>query len=358
MAREKNWQFVWNHSYTPSSGLDLTRYSLWFIAASLTGNFGGMTGSGLWSLYASSDSITAGTDSTDRWQLAGPYDGTKIVRGNGTAAHSWIVLRSPYVKDSYWYMTLSFNTSNDLYIKMAFSKSPPTNGSTTVTAYETNTHWPVFASSWGQYTGLEFIFSLGQYPWRYIVSLAEDGQFFFHGFKQGLVAMIQAIHFSPLSDSQPSDLYPIHTYATAGTPGSGYYPFYAGGNNIIQLDSVVGFGAYARYFTGDVGYCNPILSYTVYGQSAQIQIITGGANGTGLNLPAYVFTTAATSGNKLVRYRGRIADFFIASSLLSAGYSFTFPSTIPLNTTFPLDTVEYVSIGTVIIPAPAAIDFS
>jgi hypothetical protein len=361
MAREKNWQFVWNHSYTASSTLDLNRYTMWLFAAVLTGNYGGVTGAGLWTLYASSDSVTAGTDSTDRWQLAGPYDGTKIVRGNGTAAHSWIVLKSPYVNGSYWYLVMSFNTSNDAYAKYSLSKVAPTGGSITATPYDsntgtgTNTNGNSFSILGVEYYNVP-ITSVSPYNFRYIFGLAEDGQFYFCSWKVGVSALSTCSMFIPLEDYLPEDLYPVYFFWVTGTDAT--LGVNASQTNNQPLWDVSTIGGVARYIDGTTqssgySYKNIFLSYNGSGGMVGQYGATYSWKNKIVNFPIYVnITTYVATSYALIR--GRAPDLFMTTSFPRQ----TVSATIFNTTTPPTGSVEYVAVGTLLIPAPEALVIS
>ena len=381
MAREKNWQFVWNSEYlSASDALDLHRYTLWFIAATLTGNFGGMTGSGLWTLYASSDSVTAGTDSTDRWQLAGPYDGTKIVRGNSTAAHSWIVLKSPYVNGSYWYMTLSFNTSNDTYLRLIFSKNAPTGGSTTVTARDTATQWSfnMYGAGGG---GAEFPFSPSIVrQTTYCMSLADDGQFVFHAGRKTLSEPTHTIWFIPTVEYDPLDNYPILTWFYYNDTGC-YTSAPVGGQKVVGpvTQSIIlytGIYAQGRNFNGFSGAAsdsntNTLVHLvsgvgfpTVYEGNPPVFLppIIGGKN---VKVPILVWFMEGSQYNYETRtptaYRGKIKDLYWSSQNNGVSHHLNSgPGVLPgNNATIPsTGDVEYVVLSYWMFPAPSPTTFA
>lgn len=202
-VRERTWAFDMNRVVTPATTIDLTRQLIWTLAAQLTGNTGGFV-SGLWTLYASSDGVTAGTDSTDRWQLAGPYDGTKLVRGASTAAHSWIVLASPTMNGSVWYMTISLNTSADTSIRLWWSKTAPTGGNTTTT--------PTAADAWtnkNATVATDVIIDAAADASRVSTGLTDAGDFYFLACKQGTGGSNLFITFQRLADYHVSDQVPI-----------------------------------------------------------------------------------------------------------------------------------------------------
>jgi hypothetical protein len=383
MAREKNWQFVWNSDYaSPASALDLHRYTLWFIAATLTGNFGGITGAGLWTLYASSDSVTAGTDSTDRWQLAGPYDGTKIVRGASTAAHSWIVLKSPYVNGSYWYLIISFNTSNDLYIKISWSKTAPSGGSTTATPSDATTGWGFGSTSLP--TATEQLFSQSSATaHRFCMALAEDGQFFFFGLKTGQSFLTHTLWFVPLYGYRSSDQYPVFTWGSFATTGvlnhnTTYWHAYAPMCNDLRAFTADGVSVsaarnlIAREFDGSTWTGNLCKSYTHYDQGVPAGVaagyggLNGSSDGTVLDLPVFVTAGSlnATSNysNRVEKYRGRIKDLFLNNVPYTSGNGYSGIVTsygLLTNNVIPaVGSVEYVTAGPMNFPAPEAFNFA
>src|SRR5574343_449937 len=174
MTFEKTWAFDTNRQYTPASAVDITRRMMWYLAATLTGNVGGLT-QGLWTLRASSDSVSAGYDTTDRWNLAGVYDGTKIVRG---VNHSWIVLRSPSINGYQWEMLLSFSTAADAAFRISFSRGAFTGGN--ITSSPTNATYQYFPVSSTPGTATDATINDGLVAdRRFSVGLSSEGDFYF-----------------------------------------------------------------------------------------------------------------------------------------------------------------------------------
>jgi len=168
---EKAWHASLNVTRFPTSAIDLTRNQLWTIKAFLKGETGGAT-QGLWACLGSSDGVTAALDGTDRWGAA--YNGAKILRAPAGTAHSWLVLKSPLVAGSYWYLIIDFASSSDANARFIFSKAAPTGGTTlnrpTATDEFTNfkavaTGTPLNASSTLQH--------------RYHMALSDEGDFWF-----------------------------------------------------------------------------------------------------------------------------------------------------------------------------------
>jgi hypothetical protein len=345
---EKTWAFDLNRAYTPASALDLTRYTMWLLAATLTGNIGGLT-QGLWTLYASSNSVTAGTDSTDRWVLAGPYDGTKIVRGSGAAAHSWIVLKSPTIHSANFYMILSFNSAADDKIRISFMKTAPTGGSTTATPTSTDQWWPnntsLAAADWAMNAAAAD-------NSRFSTGLTSAGDFYFVGCKQlaGLPNLI--ITFHGLSNKKASDLYPVwaaveyrsggvarinngNWIGTAGNPGAA-----VGGNA-------------GRHAISGVWCVNPWLipAYNDAGgagTASNTPAVADSIDGTYQDWPIWIMMGSAGAVPSGVR--GRLADFaFCANTVASLAEASVSPAS---------GSPDSSRCGNLWLPANAAFNFN
>lgn len=339
---EKTWQFDMNRAYTPSNALDLTRYTMWYIAAVLTGNLGGMTGASLWTLYASSNSSTAGTDATDRWVLAGPYDGTKIVRGSGSNAHSWIVLRSGLTMNGIqFYMILSFNTSTDAAIRLSYCKAAPTGGSTTVTptaspsAYPRNQWSPNGAGSITDYTINAAVADAS----RFNLGLANDGSFYFLACKQTAGVANLSIQFHALSDYLTADKYPVWAmthYRAAGANATNTGAFQA-------LTTVT--GSHDPQSSGS-SIANVVLRWG-FSTTSVYQPSSAGIDGAWLDLP--VIIAAESSAPNGVPIRGRVADLGLTLHATGLNEGDTAPSGGPVDSSVA---------GGFWYPANAAFNFS
>ena len=116
------------------------------------GTSGAIPAAAAWTMYYSCDGTAGGVgvagDGVDR--LGGAtYNAAKWVRGNGAAAHSWFVLRSPLgisTRDplSYYYLIVSFNGSADTQHQIVLCKNTPTGG--TLTARPTSSDEVAFTA--------------------------------------------------------------------------------------------------------------------------------------------------------------------------------------------------------------------
>lgn len=148
MALEKTWQFDINRVH-PQVGTALltSQWQVWYIAEFLLGNIGGAA-TGLWTVYYSCDSVTAGTagDTTDRWG-AGTFAAAKMVRAANGSAHSWMVLKSPdFGGGDFYYLTVDFVGAANTNYMMILSKTAPTGG-TTLTRPTSNTETTATANT-------------------------------------------------------------------------------------------------------------------------------------------------------------------------------------------------------------------
>ena len=300
---EKTWQFDMNRAYAPASALDLTRYQMWYLASVLTGNIGGLTGGSLWTLYASSNSVTAGTDSTDRWVLAGPYDGTKIVRGAASAAHSWIVLRSPTMNGLTFYMILSFNTSTDAAIRLSYSISAPISGTTTASPVTSPTTDKWSPNGFGTPVQDYTINAAATDNSRFSFGLASDGSFYLLCNKQGAGVANLSIMFHALSDYFSHDKAPVWTVAHYDATGANSYQK---GAFLTSPNS----GLYANI---GCTVCNSLFIQPpiCFGHSFnQLPRPTSvGIDGAWPDLPVIIIGSNGSSSTASISIKGRVADF-------------------------------------------------
>ena len=205
---EKTWQSMMNLTITPVDNLDLSRQLLWNIKAFLKGEVGGAT-QGLWTHYASSDSVTAGIDATDRWLAA--YDGTKIVRAAAGVAHSWIVLKSPSLAGYNWYLIIDFVGTTNYAARFVWCRTAPTGGSITARPTSTDEFATVKTSPT---PGTIQLNDLSTITPHYIhAGLATDGCFWLAEVKQGSGLVCFAMISSLLDTTGIDARYPFYGYA-------------------------------------------------------------------------------------------------------------------------------------------------
>ncbi len=338
---EKTWAFDMNRAITPANALDLTRRTMWHIAAALTGNLGGLT-TGLWTLYASSDSSTAGTDSTDRWKLlSAAYDGTKIVRGATTSVHSWIVLASPSMAGVVWYMVLSFNTAADTSIRITFHKVAPTGGSTTVTPTSSSTSmWCPTSSG----AATDYIVNAGATDnSRFSVGLTSAGDFYFLMNKQAANIANFVVIFSTISNSKTNDLYKVWSYVSysttqLNTPVANFGMFSHGAASTTWGQKADGSGTIVT---------NGCLSLAV-NVAEFIPIVADVIDSTYADFPLWI-TTGSAGGTMPTSIRGRLADFAIAPYAAA---------NLPEGSVAPLSgAIDSSKTGRMWFPASAAFNF-
>lgn len=203
---ENTWAYSSNVEYTPVSTVNHATRILWTLAATLTGNTGGLT-LGLWTLVGSSDGVTAGHDSTDRWSLAS-YDATKFVYASGASAHSWIVLQSPSINGNPWYVIFTCNTTGTDFAYL-ISKTAPTGGTTTATPTSTDTWCP------GSNTPGSTSFTTGTYStgattkFRTTIGLTSGGEWYFLQATAGTRVVRLFLTFRALSNYDANDLAPV-----------------------------------------------------------------------------------------------------------------------------------------------------
>lgn len=222
-AYELSWQFNLNNNYAPATVLDGSQHAMWFLASSLIGGTaaGGLLTTGLWTLYGSSDSVSASNlagvaDPTDRWSLNGAYDASKIVRGSGGAIHSWVVLRSPSLGGSNWYLTLDFNTGSNQTWGVILSKAAPTGG--LITARPTATDEWVPNAAYQVWSGT----TAGSA--RHSISLTTRGDFWFTNFGTSPSAIVSLMMVQLPADTHALDAYPLYSWASANPSATSLAP--------------------------------------------------------------------------------------------------------------------------------------
>jgi hypothetical protein len=219
---ERTWNCAFDNAYNPSTALDMTKYQLWSLKALLCGHLGGLI-SGLWSVYSSSDSATAGNGDgpgVDRWLAT--YDGTKIVRGTGGAVRSWIVLKSPTNLTGLgvsFYLTISFDGAADTSASLYMAKTAPTGGTTTARPTSTD-EWVLNAAGAAWNAGTATPFTM----WANIV-LSTTGDFYFWTMQSGQVYSSLAVAVVAPVGCNSNDLFPVwaYKYFQTSSPGAFYY---------------------------------------------------------------------------------------------------------------------------------------
>lgn len=222
---EKTWQFDFNRVPADNTTvLLLSKSFLWWLKAFLKGEQGGAL-AGLWTCVGSSDSVTAGMDSVDRWTAA--FDATKIVRAAAGVAHSWIVLKSPAIPTAagalnFYCIIDVAGAADNTALNLVFSKALPTGG--TITAR------PVATDEWA-HTASQQLNDNTNGASRFHGDLATDGSWLISTSKIGSGFAGLAIGFFPFAEARAADLYPVATYAAwnaavgVGSGGWGYTIF-------------------------------------------------------------------------------------------------------------------------------------
>lgn len=329
MAYEKSgWQQSFDILYTSTAALDYTRAQLWHLKALLMGQVGGMTGTGLWTCHQSCDGAgNFGTpgDAVDRWGGA-VYTPANIIRGNGAVAHSWFVLKSPVglMAGNTWYLIISFDGTADANCTFTFTKVPPTGGSNTVTPTSAGMTWGLGINA----TQASINAGAAVAGMRPNMVLATDGSFYYFPVQIGqavpslLIAVVAPVSYLA------SDPYPIWTYKSYSVSGAG---------GTLQTALAGGTGACMTFTSGATAGFSAIMSMGAVNDTQLSDSITGLT----WSMPAWLNAVTATT---YWHTRGRIPD------LLCLPGSTNYP---PLGTVFRNNAgaIEYVSIGTIAIPA-------
>jgi hypothetical protein len=140
MSLSKTWYSSGNLALADTSTASRAAFSaLWALGAMLTGNQSGTNGpegarpsSVYWTLVGSSNSSTAGMDSTDRLHFAGSFTAGDWVRAAAASPHTWFVLQSPSgLLDGPWYLCVDYiGPTNDQNCSVIISNNAFSGGST------------------------------------------------------------------------------------------------------------------------------------------------------------------------------------------------------------------------------------
>lgn len=148
MALSKTWYSSMNLALADTSTATKAAHSsIWAFGAMLLGYQSGTNGaegarpgSVAWTLEGSSDSTTAGIDSTDRLVFSGAFTDAKWVRNTAGSAHTWFVIKSPSgLLNGPWYICFDYiGPTNDQTCSMIVSRGVFSGGSTTARPTATN----------------------------------------------------------------------------------------------------------------------------------------------------------------------------------------------------------------------------
>ena len=140
MALSKTWYTSNNLAIADSTTANRCAHSsIWGLGAMLLGYQSGTDGpegarpsGAYWTLVGSSDSATAGIDSTDRLSFSGAFSDADWVRAAAASPHTWFVLRSPAgLLDGPWYLCFDYiGPTNDQTASFIISKNVFSGGST------------------------------------------------------------------------------------------------------------------------------------------------------------------------------------------------------------------------------------
>lgn len=291
---ERDWQFSFDNFYMSTGSQDQTKHQLWNLKAMLTGQTGSLTGSGLWTLVSSSDSVSV--SGGDLW--GSTYDQSKIIRGNAANARSWAILKSPSMNGKTFYLTISYDGAADANASLYMAKAVP---SASVTGTPSGSdQWLVGAvsSSWNAGTS-------DTLPNRFNMCLSTTGDFYWfavqsgHGIFGGL-SQLGVLAVAPANCS-PFDPYPIFTqkFQNTGVPG---------GFSAAQLISSP---QAARTFNGQLGTAF-VLAGTGQAPNAFADAITGGM----VDNPCWI---AAQASSAMWHMRGRLPDTFLIPNSSTGG---------------------------------------
>jgi hypothetical protein len=326
MAYERNWAFSFDNDYSIATLSEGSRYQMWALKALLLGQLGGFT-QGLWTVYGSSDGVTAGMDAVDRW--GSTYDSTKLVRANSTDGlpRSWIVLMSPLMNGYNFYLNIAYDQGLDSHAGTWLSKIAPTGSSATAT--------PTATTQWAFFAGAQLWFPTPTVPsnLRAHMCLSSTGDFFPSIGGRGRSHCGLAV-VAPVG-CNGSDLHPIWSYRHVSDP-SNYGPFATGyfpsqlsysGTNAVTTRATCG---------GNVN-TNPQTSF----HTELPDLLTGKF----ITMP--MILSAMSTTTSYWHMRGRVPDTFIIPH--GAG------ATAPVGTVLRdgSNNITHVLLGSIFVPANA-----
>lgn len=309
-----------------SSVANAGKNTLWVIKQLLIGVLSG-TNAGTpppagsrWSVVGSSDAVTAGMDTTDRWGQVF-FDASKMVRvaAAGTP-HSWIVLKSPDALGPI-YLVLDYVAGTDNAYSVTGTKVLPTGG-TTSTA-------PTTVQSW---THAPMGFGLAAAQIHKVHRITDANGAFYLVITTGGTAVASLICVD-LEDARSTDAHKVVTYAGSGalaltlsnlsntTLGANAHTFKSRTiNNSVQAE----FGLMVPGFVSG-------------SQFVFSSLMTGADNidSRFSRLPAYLFQVNATNYG----IRGRLPDALLGGIL-----------TPQASTSAPSGTIEQVYVGNLWLP--------
>jgi hypothetical protein len=331
MAYERTWTFSFNNGYRAETALDQTRWQLWATKAILCGQLGGLV-SGIWSVYSSCDSLTAGNadgPGTDRW--GSTYTASKIVLGTAGNVHSWVVLKSPTMANGLvCYLTISFDGTSSQG-STTFSKTAPSAGSTTAN--------PTAADSWtmAATTGTYNPAVVGTYT-RTHLCLSSTGDFYLFQNQAGVgFPYVGLAVVSPVG-VHASDVYPWWTFRAYSTNQPG--PFAAANLYSVSVSAT-------KLSAGTAGFVTCTMSPFTGVVTSAADLLTGKL----MTLPAYINATATAGGTW--HARGRLPDTFVVPGGGSATAALSGPVIIDGS-----GNVTHLQVGGIIIPANSMPNFA
>lgn len=312
---EKIWQTEGNILIDEESNAACARRTLWTLKALLIGDIsadgagGTISGAngktGLWTVYGSCDSSSAGLDGIDRWGSG--FDPNKIVNGSTSAARSWIVLKSPDDLGPY-YLILDYG-ANSNQLRMHLSKSAPTGGSTLSA--------PTYTDGWQNNIAAGGNFISNAPNARVNLILSDDGSFWFTisrgGAYEGVLGVQRCIR-------RTGDNYPVvscHAYSTSnGGPFGAYY------QSPLYINSTGARAFKGKSLTNIVTEMYVVVP-TAHGTSANLHLFGGNNttqfNGAGVDgaydeMPVFLFCPLANNGGLR-----RIPDIYLVGGACPEG---------------------------------------
>lgn len=207
------YSYALNQSHTATTYLESCQYGAWWLKAFLMGqlSYTDQTNTlivgpptGAWTCVASSDGVS--TAGSDLW--GGTFDASKLVIANGVGTNrSWIVLRSPLLKGSNWYLTLELfgPLSSIRSVMILFSKIAPAGGLVTAR--------PTAADEWNAYTGTNTVEIAAQWELlhtkKFHGGLTSDGAFYVFVGANRTGFQYWNLMFWPIDNGLGGDQYPV-----------------------------------------------------------------------------------------------------------------------------------------------------
>ncbi len=324
---ERSWGFSFDNAFTPATALEETRYACWALCSMLVGGLGGLTGTGLWTIYTTSDGTPGGTgvtgDGVDHLHLLGAFTAGDWLRAAAGVAHSWAVLKSPVMNGQTFYLLLSLGTASDAQVVTMLSKVAFAGG--------TNIADPTASDSYNLGQAAQANFDGGNTNLhRFNICLSTTGDFIWFWTRAGQNKAEAAVLVVAPMSCDPLDLYPLWSYRMWNNLATG-----------ITGEKLTASTMVARDFKG----LSSLAQILATERTAQVITSNDALTGRVQDFPCYVLVSNAGCWHA----RGRLPDIVYCGEDGAANFP------VAGNTVKDgAAVVKSITMGSLVIPANAA----